>query len=208
MFEQWHPLGRGRRHQRVQLPRRGVELERGARRGLRRQHAVEAVGKDAADGDRGDQDRGRRSAARTASIRPSSRSSSARARPIGERLLHDQRIPLVSATGSRRGWDAGSPRSSASASGRTILELGGNNAIIVTPNANLDLALPAILFGAVGTAGQRCTSTRRIIVHESVKDELVSRLVRAYRGRPHRRPAADRYADGTARQRATPSPTS
>ena len=64
--------------------------------------------------------------------------------------------------------------------GRTILELGGNNAIIVTANANLDLALPAILFGAVGTAGQRCTSTRRIIVHESVRQELVDRLVRAY----------------------------
>jgi len=64
--------------------------------------------------------------------------------------------------------------------GRTILELGGNNAIIVTPHANLDLVLPAILFGAVGTAGQRCTSTRRIIVHESIKEELVERLVRAY----------------------------
>jgi aldehyde dehydrogenase (NAD+) len=63
---------------------------------------------------------------------------------------------------------------------RTILELGGNNAIIVTPHANLDLALPAILFGAVGTAGQRCTSTRRIIVHRSVRDELVRRLVGAY----------------------------
>lgn len=64
--------------------------------------------------------------------------------------------------------------------GRTILELGGNNAIVVTPSANLDLALRAILFGAVGTAGQRCTSTRRIIVHESIKDELVRRLVAAY----------------------------
>ena len=58
--------------------------------------------------------------------------------------------------------------------GRTILELGGNNAIIVTPHANLDLAVPAILFGAVGTAGQRCTSTRRIIAHASIRDELVA----------------------------------
>lgn len=66
--------------------------------------------------------------------------------------------------------------------GRSILELGGNNAIVVTPNANLDLALPAIVFGSVGTAGQRCTSTRRIIVHRSVRDELVSRLVKAYEG--------------------------
>tara|TARA_B100000470_G_scaffold175719_1_gene139955 strand:- start:880 stop:1677 length:798 start_codon:yes stop_codon:yes gene_type:complete len=64
--------------------------------------------------------------------------------------------------------------------GRTLLELGGNNAIIVTPNANLDIALPGILFGAVGTAGQRCTSTRRVICHRSVKDELIERLDRAY----------------------------
>jgi len=64
--------------------------------------------------------------------------------------------------------------------GRTILELGGNNAIIVTPSANMEMVLPAILFGAVGTAGQRCTSTRRIIVHASIRDELVRRLVAAY----------------------------
>jgi aldehyde dehydrogenase (NAD+) len=66
--------------------------------------------------------------------------------------------------------------------GRTILELGGNNAIIVTPSANMDLVLPAILFGAVGTAGQRCTSTRRIIAHASIRDELVARLCKAYEG--------------------------
>lgn len=65
--------------------------------------------------------------------------------------------------------------------GRTILELGRNNAIIVTPHASMDLVLPAILFGAVGTAGQRCTSTRRIIVHESIRGELTRRLVTAYR---------------------------
>ena len=65
--------------------------------------------------------------------------------------------------------------------GRTILELGGNNAIIVTPEADLKLALRAIVFGSVGTAGQRCTSTRRIIVHESIRDELVERLLTAYR---------------------------
>ncbi len=98
---------------------------------------------------------------------------------IGDRLLHDKRIPLVSATGScqvgRRVAEVVGTRF-----GRTILELGGNNAIIVTPHANLDMALRAILFGAVGTAGQRCTSTRRIIVHASIKDELVKRLVKAY----------------------------
>jgi aldehyde dehydrogenase (NAD+) len=98
---------------------------------------------------------------------------------IGDRLLHDRRIPLVSATGSCEvGYRVATVVGKRL--GRTILELGGNNAIIVTPHANLDLALPAILFGAVGTAGQRCTSTRRIIVHESIRQELVDRLVRAY----------------------------
>ena len=98
---------------------------------------------------------------------------------IGERLLHDRRVPLLSATGScRMGRRVGEVVGRRL--GRSILELGGNNAIIVTPHANLDLTLPAILFGSVGTAGQRCTSTRRIIVHRSVRDELVGRLVDAY----------------------------
>jgi aldehyde dehydrogenase (NAD+) len=100
---------------------------------------------------------------------------------VGDRLLHDRRIPLVSATGScQMGYRVA--QVVGKRLGRTILELGGNNAIIVTPSANLDLALRAILFGAVGTAGQRCTSTRRIIVHESIKDELVRRLIAAYEG--------------------------
>jgi aldehyde dehydrogenase (NAD+) len=100
---------------------------------------------------------------------------------IGDRLLHDRRIPLVSATGSCAvGYRVGEVVGKRL--GRTILELGGNNAIIVTAHADLDLALPAILFGSVGTAGQRCTSTRRIIVHESVREELVARLTRAYEG--------------------------
>jgi aldehyde dehydrogenase (NAD+) len=98
---------------------------------------------------------------------------------VGERMTRDRRVPLVSATGSTRmGRRVGEVVSGRL--GKTILELGGNNAIIVTPHANLDLTLPAILFGAVGTAGQRCTSTRRIIVHASVREELESRLVRAY----------------------------
>jgi aldehyde dehydrogenase (NAD+) len=98
---------------------------------------------------------------------------------VGEVLLADPRIQLVSATGScRMGHRVGEVVHKRL--GRTILELGGNNAIIVTPKANLDLAVPAILFGAVGTAGQRCTSTRRIIVQDSVADALVDRLKRAY----------------------------
>ncbi len=100
---------------------------------------------------------------------------------VGDRLLHDRRIPLVSATGSCAvGYRVGEVVGRRL--GRTILELGGNNAIIVTAHADLDLALPAILFGSVGTAGQRCTTTRRIIVHESVREELVERLTRAYEG--------------------------
>ena len=102
---------------------------------------------------------------------------------VGERLLHDKRIPLVSCTGST---PVGKHVAAVVGErlGRTILELGGNNAIIVTPNANMDLVLPAILFGSVGTAGQRCTSTRRIIAHASIRDHLVERLVAAYKTIP------------------------
>ena len=98
---------------------------------------------------------------------------------VGDRLLHDKRIPLVSATGScQMGYRVGEVVGKRL--GRTILELGGNNAIIVTPSADMDMALRAILFGAVGTAGQRCTSTRRIIAHRAIRDQLVERLVAAY----------------------------
>jgi aldehyde dehydrogenase (NAD+) len=104
-------------------------------------------------------------------------------RTVGEKLLADRRIPLVSATGScRMGHRVGEVVGRRL--GRTILELGGNNAIVVTPHADLDLAVRAILFGAVGTAGQRCTSTRRIIVHSSVRDELAQRLLKAYASIP------------------------
>ena len=98
---------------------------------------------------------------------------------IGEKLINDKNIPLVSVTGStqigRRTAEVVGKRL-----GRTILELGGNNAIIVTPEADLRLALPAIVFGAVGTAGQRCTSTRRLIIHESIYDSVKESLLWAY----------------------------
>ncbi|MDH3590560.1 MAG: aldehyde dehydrogenase family protein [Planctomycetota bacterium] len=98
---------------------------------------------------------------------------------IGERLTADRRIPLVSATGSTRmGRRVG--RVVAERLGRTILELGGNNAIIVTPNADLELAMRAIAFGALGTAGQRCTTTRRVIAHSSVYEALKERLRSVY----------------------------
>ena len=99
---------------------------------------------------------------------------------VGEKLLQDRRIPLVSATGScRMGYRVGEVVGKRL--GRTILELGGNNAIIVTPEADLSMAVRAIVFGAVGTAGQRCTSTRRIIVHESIRNQLVEKLFAAYK---------------------------
>ena len=99
---------------------------------------------------------------------------------VGEAMLEDHRVALVSATGSTR---MGRHVSEAVARrlGRCLLELGGNNAVIVTPSANLDLAVRAILFGAVGTAGQRCTTTRRVLVHEAVQNELTKRLLEAYR---------------------------
>ncbi len=99
---------------------------------------------------------------------------------IGERLISDKRVPLISATGSTRmGRHVGEIVTCRL--GRTLLELGGNNAIIVAPSADLDLALRGILFGAVGTAGQRCTTTRRIIVHDSIREKLTKRLVAAYK---------------------------
>jgi len=100
-------------------------------------------------------------------------------RSVGERFLHDPRMPLVSFTGST-GMGRRVSEGVAKRFGRAILELGGNNAILVTEHADLDLAVPAILFGAVGTAGQRCTSTRRIIVHRSIADRLTAALVKAY----------------------------
>lgn len=98
---------------------------------------------------------------------------------IGNKMLNDNRIALISFTGSTAIGRHVS-ETVARRFGRTIMELGGNNAIVVTEEANLDLATRAILFGAVGTAGQRCTSTRRIIVHKSIAQELIDRLVAAY----------------------------
>ncbi len=99
---------------------------------------------------------------------------------VGEPLINDGRIPLISATGSVP-MGRHVARTVAARLGRTLLELGGNNGIVVTPAADLKLAVMAIVFGAVGTAGQRCTTTRRIIVHEDVFDELSESLVKAYR---------------------------
>jgi aldehyde dehydrogenase (NAD+) len=98
-------------------------------------------------------------------------------------LADDPRIPLVSATGSTQMGKELAPRIAARL-GRSLLELGGNNAAIVAPSADLDLVVRGVLFSAVGTAGQRCTSLRRLIVHESIADEVVERLAAAYRSVP------------------------
>lgn len=100
-------------------------------------------------------------------------------RERGEALASDPRIPLISATGSTRmGKEVGA--AVGARLGRSLLELGGNNAIIITPDADLNIAVTASMFGAVGTAGQRCTTTRRLIVHESIYDAVKDKLVAAY----------------------------
>ncbi|MEI4487593.1 aldehyde dehydrogenase family protein [Frigidibacter sp. MR17.14] len=98
---------------------------------------------------------------------------------VGNALVEDPRVALVSATGSTRMGRIVGPKVAARF-GRTILELGGNNAGIVCPSADLDMALRAVAFGAMGTAGQRCTTMRRLFVHDSVYDALVPRLIKAY----------------------------
>jgi aldehyde dehydrogenase (NAD+) len=100
-------------------------------------------------------------------------------REVGEWMSHDGRIPLVSATGSTRMGKAVGAAVGARL-GRSLLELGGNNAIIISKDADLDIAILGALFGAVGTAGQRCTTTRRLIVHEEVYDQVRQKLITAY----------------------------
>jgi len=111
---------------------------------------------------------------------------------VGEKMLHDRRIPLVSATGScrmgRRVAEVVGARL-----GRSLLELGGNNAIIATESCDRDLLVRGVLFGAVGTAGQRCTTTRRLILHRSIHDEVIERLRTAY----EQVQIGDPLADGT-----------
>ena len=98
---------------------------------------------------------------------------------VGEAMIHDGRLPLISATGSTRmGRRVGEVVGRRL--GRALLELGGNNAAIVTASANLDMAVRAIVFSAVGTAGQRCTTLRRLIVHENIAEDLIARLISAY----------------------------
>ena len=111
---------------------------------------------------------------------------------LGEALVTSEDVPVISATGSTRMGRAVAPIV-AQRFGKCILELGGNNAMIVGPSADLEMAVRAIVFSAVGTAGQRCTTLRRLIVHNSIRDELVARLKKAYAGLP----IGDPLAEGT-----------
>lgn len=102
------------------------------------------------------------------------------AKEVGEWMSKDKNIALISATGSVKMGKAVA-QNVAERFGKSLLELGGNNAMIITPNANLDIAIPATYFGAIGTTGQRCTSTRRLIVHRAVLDQVIERLTHAYK---------------------------
>jgi aldehyde dehydrogenase (NAD+) len=111
-------------------------------------------------------------------------------REVGEMLVDDPRVALLSATGSVRMGRQVAPRV-AERFGKVLLELGGNNAAIVAPSADLDLAVRGIVFAAAGTAGQRCTTLRRVIAHSSVVDTLVERIATAYGSLPIGDPSAD-----------------
>ena len=109
---------------------------------------------------------------------------------IGSLMAHDRRVPIVSATGSTRmGKKVG--EAVGARLGKSLLELGGNNAIILTENADLEMAMRAIVFGTVGTAGQRCTSTRRLIIHDSIYDDVKNRLLKVYPNLPIGDPLKD-----------------
>lgn len=99
---------------------------------------------------------------------------------VGEFMTNDERVPLISATGSTRMGKIVA-KTVAGRLGKSLLELGGNNAIIVTPDANIKNTVIGAVFGAVGTCGQRCTSTRRLIVHENVYDKVKNAIVDAYK---------------------------
>ena len=99
---------------------------------------------------------------------------------VGEKMIKDPRLPLISFTGSTS-MGRHVNKTVSERFGKTILELGGNNAIVIDESAEMELAIPAVVFGAVGTAGQRCTSTRRLIIHESIYDSFLEKLINAYK---------------------------
>ena len=166
--------GRGRRDHRLQLPGRGVVVERGPGARLRRSGGVEAVGKDPAHrAGRAGPVRARRGPVRRRAGGPFHRADR-RARPSARRWS-TTRGSRWSRPPARRPWAGPSAPRLAARFARALLELGGNNAAIVCPSADLDLTVRAVAFAAMGTAGQRCTTLRRLFVHESVYDALLSR---------------------------------
>ena len=195
MYEQWHPLGVVGRDFRVQFPGGGVVLECVPGGDHRQCHGVEALAQDRAV-----------LARRAAHLQSSAGAPRAAAdipdlhrrrhRTCAMRFVDDRRVALVSFTGSTHVGRQIGVRV-AERLGKSLLELGGNNAIIVDDSANLDLAVPGIVFGAVGTAGQRCTTTRRVLVHRSRAAELERRLVAAYAQVRIGDPLERRHPDGT-----------
>ena len=155
---------RRRRDHRVQFPRRRVGVERDARRGLRQRGRLEALAEDPAHRNRRPASR-QSGDARRCGFRTSSRSPSATRRK--RRRSPPIRASRWCRSPARPRSDARSPRRSPARFGKTLLECAGNNALVVAADADLELVVPAVLFGAVGTAGQRCTTTRRLIVHRS-----------------------------------------
>ena len=181
LMETWHPLGRGRRDLGLQLPGRGVVVEHRHRAGLRRHRRLEAVGAGAAvrAGVRRLLSRALDEAGFPADVSQVVLGDA----PVGLALVDDPAVALLSATGSTRMGREVGPRVAARF-GRSLLELGGNNAAIVGPSADLDLTTRGIVFSAAGTAGQRCTSMRRVIAHSSVVDAVVDRVAAAYEKLP------------------------
>ncbi len=183
MMETWHPLGVVGVISAFNFPVAVWSWNAALALRVRQLSGLEAVGKDAAH-------RARRSCVARASdseIRECARRGLAAVliggREVGEALVDHPRVPIVSATGSTAMGRQVGPRLAARFA-RSLLELGGNNAAIVCPTANLDLALRGIAFAAMGTAGQRCTTLRRLFVHKSVYDKLVPRLKAAYASVP------------------------
>ena len=188
MYEQWHPLGVVGIISAFNFPGRRVVMECVPRGDLRRCERLEALAEGAAVRDRGAA--ARQSRAGTArSCRGSSSCSSAPVTDLAEKFVDDRRVDLVSFTGSTAVGRKVGERVAARL-GKSLLELGGNNAIIVDEFANLDLAVPSIVFGAVGTAGQRCTSTRRVFVHQSRSQRARATLAACLLAGAHRRSAA------------------
>ncbi len=198
LTEYWHPLGPGRRDLGVQFSGRRVGLERDDRPGVRRPDRVEAVGKDAALRDR-------LPAARADA--PCSKCRCRRRhlqRGDRRRARSARRWPRRHSCRSSRPpaacrWAARSPKRSPPGWAASLLELGGNNGMIVAPSADLELAVRSIVFAAVGTCGQRCTTLRRLIVHESIADELRDRMLAVYKQLADRRSHAKRRARRAAR---------